>query len=677
MADIILTLDPSDEVVVLRLGAYLGNRFAQYREVVSSVGGRYDPATNTNRAPINVLPQLIRGLDESGFSADVAGELASLLRHEAEAAGKSLEIGRERATAARDRFAGTKQALYRYQETGIEWTAPRHNAILADEMGLGKTVQALLALPENAAAMVVAPASVRSSWAKECKLWRPDLTPVTVSSRKQARWPVAGEVLILTYGALPEEPSLPSGEIYLVADEAHLLKNRRTKRTARFADLASQVQTTHGYVWMLTGTPLLNRPSELWQLLRVLGLAEKAYGSWFRFSQAFNGYDGPTEEAADGIRKVCLRRRRRDVLQDLPAKTKVTRVVNDLPVATRKMADDVVALLRARGVSLDDVDDAATLTRVAFEQMSAVRSALATAKIPSMLELIESYEDAEEPLVVFSAHRAPIDILGERAGWETITGDTPPEQRGEIVERFQSGALKGVAGTITAMGTGVTLTRASHLLMVDEMWTPALNAQAEDRICRIGQTADSVYVTRLVASHVLEERVHELLAAKQALIEGSVEQASVDAELVPSDAEEITRAALRAAESVADLDARARVDEEARRRQWQAEAKRRAQDLKESGVAVTRDVKVRGRARTAANVIELWAADGLCGVAADDPDYAREQNNVGFSAHDGQFGHSLVKQYQDGGYLTDKQWDAAVRLARKYRRQIGPEPEED
>jgi SNF2 family DNA or RNA helicase len=157
--------------------------------------------------------------------------------------------------------------------------------------------------------------------------------------------------------------------------------------------------------------------------------------------------------------------------------------------------------------------------------MSEVRASLATAKIPALVEIVADIEEADEPIVVFSAHRAPIDHLGTRDGWAAITGDTPATARTEIEARFQRGELRGVAATIQAGGVAITLTRAHRAVFVDQDWTPALNAQAEDRICRIGQDR-GVIITRLIADHTLDRRIAEVLASKTAIIDGSVDAAA-------------------------------------------------------------------------------------------------------------------------------------------------------
>jgi SNF2 family DNA or RNA helicase len=159
-----------------------------------------------------------------------------------------------------------------------------------------------------------------------------------------------------------------------------------------------------------------------------------------------------------------------------------------------------------------------------FKTMSKVASALAAAKIPAMLEHVESHEEQEEPLVVFSAHRAPIDVLTKRKGWGVITGDTSDKDRARLIEEFQAGKLRGMGCTIRAAGVAITLTRSCNLLFVDREWNPALNIQARDRVYRIGQDRP-VSIVVLVANHPLDERVTELNLAKQALIDASVDGA--------------------------------------------------------------------------------------------------------------------------------------------------------
>jgi hypothetical protein len=136
---------------------------------------------------------------------------------------------------------------------------------------------------------------------------------------------------------------------------------------------------------------------------------------------------------------------------------------------------------------------------------------------------VEGYEDAGTPLVVFSAHKKPIEELGKREGWKIITGDIGAEERRDIVHEFQEGKLKGLGLTIQAGGVGLTLTRASNALFVDLDWTPSMNLQAEDRLVRIGATASCVLIMRMSSSHPLDQHIQKLIERKVALAYAALE----------------------------------------------------------------------------------------------------------------------------------------------------------
>jgi len=168
--------------------------------------------------------------------------------------------------------------------------------------------------------------------------------------------------------------------------------------------------------------------------------------------------------------------------------------------------------------SLESMSDDEVLQECSPEGiLSTHRRELAEAKIKTALSLVEEYEQNDEPLVVFSAHRAPILALQGRKGWGVITGDTSAPERTGLVADFQAGKLKGIGGTIGAMGVGVTLTHSAHVLFVDRSYVPAENLQAEDRCMRIGQTR-GVLVTTMVAEHAVDRRVAEVLERKEAML---------------------------------------------------------------------------------------------------------------------------------------------------------------
>ncbi len=655
-----ISMDLLNGQAVVKPASCLGGAlFDRYRAATTAGGALFDRAIKAQIIALDGVPRLQEALGQAGFAFQVSEGLAGALRARAGATRADSLAAGARLGSVRDALQAAGLRLFPFQEEGVAWLAPRTKALLLDEMGLGKTIQALIAIPEGSPAVVICPAVVKGWWAAEARRWRPDLVPVILHGKSSFRWPGEGELVILNPAILPKgkkeqtpwAPGLncPEG-VTLIVDEAHCMKSGKTHQTERFRDLAKLVGARGGRLWGLTGTPLLNRPPELWAVLQGFGLARDAFGSWPRFLELFRarpkyfgGYDwGEGSEISPEVpgllQRVSLRRERAAVLPELPGKTWRTVEVNGLDAATKKLCDKALATLAAQGVDLGAAVAAAVASKggAGFTELSAARAALATAKIPGLLELVDNFEEQDEALVVFCSYRAPVDLLGKREGWVSITGDTSPEARTEIVRRFQAGQYKGLAATIRAAGVGLTLTHAHHALFVDLDWTPALNAQAEDRICRIGQDKGCI-ITVLQAAHELDRRVNELLAAKREII-----SASVDAS---------TRAKPPAEDPGKALDAAA------------------------NAPVVLEHYERSQRRRPAANDVERWAERALLALADMDQDRARVVNDMGFNKIDNEFGHSLAGQV-DGG-LSETQWAAATKMCRKYRGQVGSPPEEN
>lgn len=477
----------------------------------------------------------------------------------------------ERAREINERLRAIGRALFAFQEYGVEWLGPTDGAILADDMGLGKTIQALAAAPVGQPILVVSPSVAKGVWVREASSWRPDLRPIVLSGRRSFRWPKRGEMVIINYDVLSVERSkcetcdgageyervnkttkiaktmqcsclpidaAPQGCV-IIADEAHALKNAKAGRTVAFRGLVEHVRKVAGKVWLVTATPMLNRPAELWSLLCLISKAKQCFGTWDSFVTTFGGVKDRwnvirwgvrpvnTELIADRLRDVMLRRMKTEVLKDLPAKT-IDIVDVSLDASSIKDLNSIRAELAAAGIDLDLAMAAAkgnTSTEIAA--LARARAILAMAKLPAVLEKIDEIEESGEPMVVLSAHRGPIDIIAKRPGWATITGDTPTAERTRIEEAFQRGEYKGIAGTIKAMGVAITLTRASFALFIDPDWTPSWNEQAEDRIYRIG-TLRAVLIWYMRADHPIDEAVFDCLGIKRELIARSVNAARVD-----------------------------------------------------------------------------------------------------------------------------------------------------
>lgn len=448
------------------------------------------------------------------------------------------------------------KGLFPFQVAGVEFLATKKACLLGDEMGTGKTVQTLAALPKDMGTVVVCPASLKFNWRDEAKKWRPDLTPIVLSGRGSFRFPNQGELIIVNYDILPEEVTIHT-KFTLVCDEVHLTKNYKAKRSKAVKVLAGLADKVIG----LTGTPIMNRPFDLYGVLSALHLDRQVFGSWGNFMKLFEGvknrwggynFGRVSPMVPELLRRVMLRRRREEVLPELPRKSYTTLTVNGIPASLKArmddMYDDVAGLL--------DCDELPP-----FEMFSGLRAELAETRIDAMLEIVESHEEEGIPLVVFSAHRKPVDTLATREGWATITGSTKPEERQDIVRKFQAGALKGVALTIQAGGVGLTLTHAWKALFVDLDWTPALNAQAEDRICRIGQTKPCEIV-RMVSDHPLDKHVLHLLANKIELFNNAIDKGIEVKPVNAIDGETEEQFLIRMAKIQADLDAKTKKEME-------------------------------------------------------------------------------------------------------------------
>jgi SNF2 family DNA or RNA helicase len=399
--------------------------------------------------------------------------------------------------------------LLPFQVVGSEWLASRQRGLLADEMGLGKTVQTLMALPHQARAVIVCPKSVRGVWADEILRWRSDLEPVLEPAA-----PAPGQAVITTYRSAVRVPERPGYTV--VADEAQNLGNPSSQQSKAFRALSARAR----HCWLLSGTPMTDHPWDLWGALHAARMERMVFDSFSRFVDLYGGVkdewgkwqwtvpEGP--EVSLRLCRVMLRRTKAEVLPQLPAKRRdyvYTELDGQLSRAWDCFGADSTLSLASGELPTQ------AATWLARE--------VALSRIPAMLALVADAERHGIPLVVFSAHRAPIETLERRSGWGAIHGSVPEKVRRERVQLFQAGRLLGVGVTIGAGGTGLTLTRAQNALFVDRSYTPADNVQAEDRLARIGQRGE-VLIRIFTSAHPVEKRVNEILDLKERIIESSV-----------------------------------------------------------------------------------------------------------------------------------------------------------
>lgn len=503
-------------------------------EPIGGLGSHYDAFTKARAgarfiwdekvwvADAEVAARIVGRLQAAGFSVILPVEVRAVMEAEVATVVASVEAAKARLLRLDEVLAKKGRALFDYQRRDVLWLSSRKRTINCSAQGTGKSAVSLAALPEadDVGVVVACPKIAKGVWRAETKKWREEFEVTTLEGRGSFRWPEPGEVVITNYDIIPplkDLPPAPGGySITLIGDEAHLLRNRKSQRTIRFERLAE----VSDRVMLLTGTPLPSRPSELWSLMMLAGIAHEAFGTYKEFMRVFSGkkdffgkveWGDPLPESGECLERVLIRHLKSDAL-DLPPKI-YGEVEVDIDAATKKILD--------KNPESKDLLKVKDISDIPFNRFSEIRKVLAHAKIEAAIELAESYEENETPVLFFGWHRAPIDAVGGRPGWGLINGDTSDKERERIASDFQAGRLKGVAATIQAAATAITLTRATCEVFIDRSYVPADNEQAEDRAHRIG-TESPVTILHMVCDHPIDKHLQTLTSKKQGIIDGSV-----------------------------------------------------------------------------------------------------------------------------------------------------------
>ena len=466
--------------------------------------------------------------------------------------------------------------LMPHQWVAIQALVESPQAILADEQGLGKTIEILAALEAAGAfpAIVLVPRTAMLNWRDEAESWLPHRKVAVLGSgvaKRDQGAPVAeADVVVINYESFDKhvEPLAALRPQALVADEAQYLKGHDSART----NLVQQFCRTTGVgrIILATGTPVMNRPSELLTLVKLVPdmltevggfgrfaarycratLHEGGWVSWWDYSGAAN-----LGELANRLRETgrFIRRDKASVLPDLRAKQRedlVVEIVNReeyLQAAqdfggwlkthnrTQKSAPSERTLVEDAGgdrsalreaaawlgcadeLDLDNEDRAEALRR-----MTALRQLAGVGKIPAAVAWIHDHVK-DDKLVVFAYHlevqgALTAALMANGDAPLSITGDMSIKARRDAIQRFQSDATaRVIVCSLKAAQTAITLTAGRRALMVELDWTPAGLEQAEDRLHRIGQV-DQVVVTYLCATDTMEDRMVALLNHKRGAI---------------------------------------------------------------------------------------------------------------------------------------------------------------
>jgi SWI/SNF-related matrix-associated actin-dependent regulator 1 of chromatin subfamily A len=455
-----------------------------------------------------------------------------------------------------------------YQKAGIAYAKTRKDTLIADEMGLGKTIQAIgtvnteLAGRDGMRVLVVAPKIALLTWRSELPKWL--IKPLTVGIATTKIWPET-DVVVVNYDILSKLNDRLRSVVWdvVVFDEAHALKDEKAARTQAALGGKGQSPIPARRRLFLTGTPILNRPIELYPMLHAMGLPEA--GSYFRFAERFCaghrtrfGYDASGASNLDELqeilrRSVMVRRLKADVLTDLPEKRfSVVELPCDSPVLGKVVAAERAALERAEqdekrlradvAAAKAGGNEAAYRAAVAnlragrsaaFQEMSRLRHETALAKVPQVVEhAADVLSLVQDAVLVFAHHSDVVEgiVAGLReAGYDAavITGATSDAERQRSQEDIQGGRKRVFVGSMRACGVAITLTAASTVLFAEQDWTPGIMKQAEDRAHRIGQR-NAVLVQHLVLNGSFDCTMAKRVAAKGGVIDAALDVASID-----------------------------------------------------------------------------------------------------------------------------------------------------
>ncbi|MCX6104580.1 MAG: DEAD/DEAH box helicase [Proteobacteria bacterium] len=498
----------------------------QYGErLLDFLAARGDPAQPTPRLAWPLLAELANATDcpEEQLPKALVHFCAEL-KHGA----KSLPVTAIPATL--------KAELRPYQQEGFRWLAWLKGlglgALLADDMGLGKTVQTLSVL--SGRTLIVAPTSVLFNWANEVRKFRPDLTICLYHGSNRELDPKA-DLIITTYALLRLDSDRLCAVDWdcLVFDEAHMLKNPDSQATKA----ARKVRA--GFKLALSGTPVENRLEDLWSIMQLLNPGLLGDRRFFLDRYARPIQNGDSARAAGLRTRVApfiLRRRKVDVLPDLPSRTE-TVLYAELSTAERERYEIVRATTRRDILKqLESQSGGDGETRVnmiaALEALLRLRQAAchpdllpgvtgeASAKLALLTETLINSSQNQHKTLVFSQWTRFLDLIEpalECAGIPFLRLDGSTVDRQAIVTAFQTeNGPPVLLMSLKAGGVGLNLTAADHVIITDPWWNPAAEDQAADRAHRIGQERP-VLIQRLVALDTVEERILKLQERKRSL----------------------------------------------------------------------------------------------------------------------------------------------------------------
>lgn len=437
--------------------------------------------------------------------------------------------------------------LYGHQKEGIKFLLSRNGSILADDMGLGKSMQSIIAALESGAKniLVVCPSSAKINWEREINVFCSETIIIDGKKWNQAKFTIINYDILKNFHTLHDgkkpkegEPEvvlnreLANGKFDLtIIDEAHKLKNNDSIRGQIMVELT--VKHDISKVWLLTGTPVANRPMDFFNLLKIIKspIAE----NWKHFAVRYcegrkffktlkNGQrkqiwltDGASnlDELASKTKNIILRRLKKDVL-DMPDKviTPMHHRLNNKQLGVYNALWEEYLEKRLR-----DGKKNGNLQKDLGE-LILLRQFIAMEAIPHTIEMVENAIEIGRKVIIFTSFTEELEALEAHFGKICVRHNGPmnPKQKQKSVDSFQENPkIKVFIGNIESAGVAITLTEATVIVFNSFSWVPGSNEQAEDRAYRIGQLND-VNVYYQLFDDTVSTRMWDMLNEKKEII---------------------------------------------------------------------------------------------------------------------------------------------------------------
>ncbi|XP_067155474.1 DNA annealing helicase and endonuclease ZRANB3 isoform X1 [Apteryx mantelli] len=433
-----------------------------------------------------------------------------------------------------------RKKLLPFQEKGIVFALQRNGrCMIADEMGLGKTIQAIAIsyyYKKEWPLLIVVPSSLRYPWVDEMEKWIPELSPddiIIIQNKTDTGRISTSKVTILGYGLLTTDAQTLVDTLYrqnfkvVVIDESHYMKSRNATRSKILLPIVQKAVRAI----LLTGTPALGRPEELF--MQIEALFPRRFGTWSEYAKKYcnarvrffgkrTQWDcrgaSNLEELHQLLSEIMIRRLKNDVLTQLPPKVR-QRIPFDLPQAAAKDLNTTFAVWEKLMRSLNSDATEGHFAQV-MSLITRMYKETAIAKAGAVKDYIKMMlENDKLKFLVFAHHLSMLQacteaVIEKKARYIRIDGSVPSAERIQLVNQFQKDPDTRVAIlSIQAAGQGLTFTAATHVVFAELYWDPGHIKQAEDRAHRIGQCS-SVNIHFLIAKGTLDPLLWAMLNRK-------------------------------------------------------------------------------------------------------------------------------------------------------------------